>query len=390
MSPINIIIVGAGLIGPRHAQSVLANPSTHLVGLIDPLPSAASIAQSLGTSYYPTIEACLQATRTTASSTPHAAIICTPNHTHVAVAQQLLSENLHILLEKPVSHDLPSGASLLRFSQQPSTSHLKILAGHHRRFNPYITTTKSIIDSGSLGTIIAINGLWTLFKPASYFEGSGSWRSSPSSGGVCAINLVHDIDCLQYLFGPIVRLHAEKTLPQRPTPPHSADEGAALTLRFGSGVVGTFLVCDATPAPWSFEAGTGENPSIPRTGGPGGDFYRILGSRASLSVPDMTRWSYDGRAKSWTEELVAEKVRVEGEEKRPFDLQLSHFVDVIGGRAQPRCSLVEGLRALVVVQAARRALETGETVDVGELEGELDSRCKYAVSDSRMNVVSLG
>ncbi|KAH8426027.1 Gfo/Idh/MocA family protein [Aspergillus melleus] len=362
MPQLNIIIVGAGLIGPRHAQSVLNNPSTHLVGLIDPVPSASSVAQSLGTSYYPTIEACLQATSTTPASAPNAAIICTPNHTHVDVARQLLEQNIHILLEKPVSHDLASGASLLRFARQPGTSHLKILAGHHRRFNPYIAATKAIIDSGSLGQIIAVNGLWTLFKPDDYFADGGAWRRDVSTGGVLAINLVHDIDCLHYLFGPVVRIHAEKTPPQRANPPHTADEGAALTLRFANGVVGTFLVCDATPSPHSFEAGTGENPTIPRVGG---DFYRIFGSEASLSVPDMARWSYDGRAsKSWNEELVAKKLDVADEETKPFDLQLQHFVDVVERGVEPRCSLEEGLRALVVVQAAKRALETGETVDV--------------------------
>lgn len=375
MSQLNIIVVGAGLIGPRHAQSVLANPSTHLVGLIDPLPSAATVAQSLGTIYYPTIEACLQATSTNPSSAPHAAIICTPNHTHVAVARQLLQHNIHILLEKPVSHDLPSGISLLRFAQQPATAHLKILAGHHRRFNPFIARTKTILDSGSLGNIIAVNGLWTTFKPDSYFAGGTNWRSS-STGGVLSINFIHDIDCLQYLFGAVTRIHAEATPPQRSksSSAHTADEGAALTLRFRTGVVGTFLICDATPSPHTFESGTGENPLIPQT--QGGDFYRIFGSEASLSVPDLTRWSYDGAGeKSWMEELRPQRLGKDGdglgmEGKAPFDLQLEHFVDVVRLGVEPRCSLEEGLRAVLVVRAAKRALETGETVEVGDLDLE--------------------
>jgi hypothetical protein len=44
------------------------------------------------------------------------------------------------------------------------------------------------------------------------------------------------------------------------------------------------------PSPYSFEAGTGENPIVPKQGE---DFYRIFGSNATLSVPDMTRWSYE-------------------------------------------------------------------------------------------------
>ncbi|EAW07692.1 Gfo/Idh/MocA family protein [Aspergillus clavatus NRRL 1] len=357
---LRVIVVGAGLIGPRHAQSVISNPSTELVALIDPAPSAATVAAQLQTTHFPSIASMLEAI-----PKPDAAIVCTPNHTHVPVTQELLASGIHVLVEKPVSESIESGHALLAFAKRPEHAHLKLLVGHHRRFNPYVLKTKQILDSGALGTPIAINGLWTLFKPDSYFAAPGDWRRARASGGVIPINLVHDIDLLHHLFGPIERIHAEKTRPQRPRPPHEAEEGAALTLRFASGVVGSFLVCDATPSPHNFETGTGENPLIPPTpGGAGADFYRIFGSQASLSVPDMTRWSYDGRAeKSWNQPLVAEKFEVEVGAK-PFDLQLAHFVDVIRGKAEPSCSGEDGLRALIVCQAARKALETGETVDL--------------------------
>ncbi|GMG05649.1 unnamed protein product [Aspergillus oryzae] len=361
---LRVVVVGAGLIGPRHAKSVISNPDTELVALIDPLPNAARVAQELQTSYYPTVEAMLQAI-----PKPDAAIVCTPNHTHVPVSRQLLASGIHVLVEKPVSDSIENGLTLLQFGQRSENAHLKLLVGHHRRFNPYVLKTKQILDAGSLGQVIAINGLWTLFKPEEYFAPPGDWRRARSSGGVVPINLVHDIDIMHHLFGPIVRVHAEKTLSQRPNPPHETEEGAALTLRFASGVVGTFLVCDATPSPHNFEAGTGENPLIPKCSS-GADFYRIFGSDASLSVPDMTRWSYDGRPdKSWNQPLTVEKFDVE--EATPFDLQLAHFVDVIQGKAEPSCSGEEGLRALLVCQAVRKALETGETIELDQtiLEG---------------------
>ncbi|PLB35439.1 Gfo/Idh/MocA family protein [Aspergillus candidus] len=356
---LKFIIVGAGLIGPRHAQSILSNPSTDLVALIDPLPSAATTAQKLGTSYYPTIEATLQAI-----PKPDAAIVCTPNHTHVAITKQLLLADIHVLVEKPLGDNIASARELLTLLHQPQHSHLKLLVGHHRRFNPYVLKTKEILTSetNSLGHIIAINGLWTLLKPPSYFSAPTAWRaSSTTGGGVIPINLIHDIDILHYLLGPITRVHAEQTPPQRTNP---ADEGAAITLRFASGAVGTFLVCDATPSPHNFEAGTGENPLIPRVEGGGADFYRIFGSRASLSVPDMTRWSYDGCGEGgWGERLGVERFEVE-EGRRPFDEQVRHFVDVILGRAEVGCSGEEGLRALLVCGAVRESLDTGVPVDV--------------------------
>ncbi|RAL14108.1 Gfo/Idh/MocA family protein [Aspergillus homomorphus CBS 101889] len=358
--PLNIIIVGAGLIGPRHAQTVQANAATHLLALIDPSPNAAQTASTLQTAYFPSVAALLAS-----PSTPHpdAAIVCTPNHTHIPIAEELLARGIHVLLEKPISDD-PATARALLSKLTPSSP--KLLIGHHRRFNPYIAATKQLLSANALGPLIALNGLWTLYKPDTYFAPPGDWRrSTATGGGVLAINLIHDIDLLHYLFGPITRVFGERTRATRPAPPHDAEEGAAVTLRFASGVVGTFLVCDATPAPWSFEAGTGENPLIPRVDGPGGEgFYRIFGERGSLSVPDMRRWSYEGRAqRSWNEELVVERVEVDTG-KTPFALQLEHFVDVVGGRAEPVCSGEEGLRALVVVEAIAKALRTGQVVDI--------------------------
>ncbi|RMJ23827.1 quinate utilization oxidoreductase QutH [Aspergillus sp. HF37] len=374
--PLNIIIIGSGLIGPRHAQSVVAHPSTTLLALIDPSPSASTTAAALQTAYFPSLRSLL------ASSLPKpsAAIICTPNHTHVPIATDLLAQGIHVLLEKPVSNTIASGKSLLRTLNEPGNARTKLLVGHHRRFNPFVQRTKQLLDARSLGRVLAVCGTWAAFKPDAYFAAEGSqWRRSrDAGGGVVPINLVHDVDVLHYLFGPIVRVHAEGTMTQRGRKPneeageegeageypHDAEEGAAVTLRFASGVVGTFLVCDAAPSPFNFEAGTGENPLVPRCeDAAAAGFYRILGTQASLSVPDMTRWSYDGcEEKSWAVPLQSERFEVEP--ATPFDLQLAHFVDVVERDVAPSCSAEDGLRALVVCQGVKEALETGRTVDL--------------------------
>ncbi|KAL1983813.1 hypothetical protein VTN96DRAFT_9899 [Rasamsonia emersonii] len=367
---IKVAIIGGGLIAPRHAQAVISNPSTELIALVEPSSTGPETAARFNTRHYYSVSALLADEQ----HKPDAAIVCTPNHTHVAVSQELLAAGVHVLVEKPISNDIDSGRTLVQYAQQLENKkgHVKLLVGHHRRFNPYLVKTKQIVDSGSLGRIIAINGLWTIFKPPEYFDPPTEWRRSKESGGVILINLVHDIDLLHYLFGPIVRIHAERVAKQR-QPPHDADEGAALTLRFVSGVVGTFLVCDATPSPYNFETGTGENlaiPKIPTNGpdhnpsSPSASFYHIFGSDASLSVPNMTRWSYDGRqSKSWTQPLTVEKFDVD-DSATPYDLQLAHFVDVIRGNAEPSCSGVAGLQALIVCDAIRKALESGETVNI--------------------------
>ena len=208
----------------------------------------------------------------------------------------------------------------------------------------------------SLGRLIAVNGLWTIYKPPQYFDPPTEWRRLDSAGPVF-INLIHEVDILHHLFGPINRVHAEKTLSQRG---HTVEEGAAIIFKFANGMVGTFLLSDAVVSPHNFEAGTGENPTIPKVGQ---DFYRIFGSEGSLSVPDLTQWTYEREKKSWTERLQSKTFEVP-EMKAPFELQIEHFIQVIRGEEAPSCSGVEGLRAVIVCEAVKRSMRTNQPVDI--------------------------
>jgi predicted dehydrogenase len=207
----------------------------------------------------------------------------------------------------------------------------------------------------SIGRIIAINGLWTLYKPPEYFDPPTEWRRLDTAGPIF-INLIHEIDILHYLLGPIVRVYAERTVSQRG---FDAEEGAAITLRFASGVVGTFLLSDAVVSPHNFESGTGENPMIPHTGQ---DFYRIFGVDGSLSVPDMARWAY-GSKRSWTERLDQQSFEV-AETKVPLELQMEHFVRVIRGTEEPSCSGTEGLLAVMVCDAIKRSMREQRPIEI--------------------------
>ncbi len=344
--PLTLAIVGAGLIGPRHARTVAGNQDTELIAVVDPSPSGRQLAETLDVAYYDSVSALVR------SQKPDGAIICTPNHTHVAVAKELASAGVHVLIEKPVSADLESGKDLLQHLKSTS---VKVLVGHHRRFNPYMVAAKRILSGDELGDIIAVNGIWATYKPAEYFAPPSDWRRAKSAG-VILINLIHEVDLLQFLFGPIERVYAERTKPQRG---FEAEEGAAMTIRFNSGVVGTFVCSDSTPSPHNFESGTGENPLIPKAGR---DFYRVLGTEGTLSVPDMTVSSYKDSSKSWHKPLSREQFPVQ--DGVPFELQLAHFVRVMRDEEASMCTVSDGLSALAVCTAISESLESGQPVTI--------------------------
>lgn len=350
---VKVAIIGFGAIGQRHAKSAVACPDITLLCLVDPAPNAQVGAAVYNVPLYPSVQEML------ALESPDAAIICAPNRQHVIIGQELLRAGINVLVEKPVSTTIVGGKDLIETARRCGK---QLLVGHHRRFNPFVTAAKNALTDGVVGRPIAVCGIWATFKPDSYFKKPFEWRAEIGSGGVILINLVHEVDTLQYLLGPIVRVHAEQTISQRmPTGNvKSAEEGAAILLRFSSGVVGTFILSDATPSQHNFESATGENPIIPKAGR---DIYRIFGTDGTLSVGDMTVQKYGTNVeKSWTNQLEGHFLST-GKDI-PFDEQANHFARVVKGQEKPRCSGEDGLRAVIVCDAVKRAIAEGGPVDI--------------------------
>lgn len=302
---------------------------------------------------------------------PNAAIVCTPPKTHVRVASELIATGIHVFVEKRISDEIECARDLIKFAQKNSVN---LLIGPHHSLNPYIVAAKEAIDAGIIGEVVAISGLWTTYKPDSYFDGDPalSWRKSRmSGGGVVLNNFVHEADCMQYLFGRIVRMNAEETISQRShgQGPDGAEEGVALTMRFASGVVGTYVMSDAVASPHNFEMGTGENPAISQvrlSNDDEIDFYRVFGTRRSLSIPGMTFSNYDANAEpSWCDTIKRRKLEIDSERRVPFERQLDHFVRVVRGLESPNCDGRAGLEAaLQMCQAIQEALRGSGTINM--------------------------
>lgn len=373
---VRIAVAGfSGRIGVRHTQYVLDHAEAQLAALVDPGPTAASTAARLApnTPFFASVSDMLEQM---GHGRPDAAIVAVPNHLHVRVAKEFVSAGISILVEKPLCDNEEDGRALLDLVKAKG---VKLLVGHHKRFNHYVMAVAETLRSRALGDITAVSALWTGYKPDSYYE--VPWRRSKSSGGGPVLNnLVHDVDLLHHFFGPIVKVHAEKAITRRrhddkqPGQPDQAEEGLALTLRFASGIVGTFTVSDTVASPMNFENSTGDDPGCPQTWFDEPtkqevDCYRIFGTEASLSFPDMTKWYFGDRQKSWESVLIKEKLPVVDDGRWPFERRLDHFVAVARGEVEPNCSGEDGLRAVLVCDAIRNAVdsETG-TVFVRQID----------------------
>ncbi len=141
----NIIVVGLGSIGYRHAR-LLRKRSELEVALCDSnMATLERAQQNLGiSSIYTTFEAALDAQ-------PNMMVIATPHNLHVPQAIQALEAGIHVLCEKPISDSLESAYQLEAIANRSD----KTLAfGFHLHFHPSLQRIKQLIDEGHLGQIL--------------------------------------------------------------------------------------------------------------------------------------------------------------------------------------------------------------------------------------------
>lgn len=341
-APVRLAVVGAGLIGKRHVGHVLARPEAELAAIVDPAPAAKDLAGEKRVAWFPSFAAMLAA-----GARPEGAIVATPNRLHVANGLECVAAGVPVLVEKPLADDVAGAARLVEAAEAAG---VPLLTGHHRRHNPLMRQAKEAIESGRLGTVVAVHGVCWLRKPDDYFD--VRWRREKGAGPVF-LNLVHDVDNLRYLCGDVVAVQAQETNALRG---NAVEDAAAILLRFASGVLGTLTVSDAVVAPWSWELTSGENPAYSRTAE---SCCQIGGTLGSLTVPRLDLWRHPAEP-GWWEPIERERLPVAAED--PLGLQVRQFCRVIRGTEPPLVPGREGLATLKVVAAVKEAAATGRTV----------------------------
>ena len=143
-----IAVIGAGAIGRMHIGHMAQRTDMTLAAVVEPTPAGRLWAGSLAVPVFADHLAMLEAVR------PDAAIVATPNATHVDVAIDCLRHGAAALVEKPVADTLDEARRLLAAEQEYG---LPVLVGHHRRHNPILRRARDIVASGRLGTVLSLS-----------------------------------------------------------------------------------------------------------------------------------------------------------------------------------------------------------------------------------------
>lgn len=112
--------------------------------------------------------------------------ICTPPHTHVAVAEQILGESVPVLIEKPAAPSTEAVARLMEIADETDTLASVV---HNRLFRPYVQEALASVGRGDIGDVVAVTMMFAQPQDLTETE-RGEWVFD-LPGGEIGEGIVH-------------------------------------------------------------------------------------------------------------------------------------------------------------------------------------------------------
>lgn len=177
---LNVAVIGYGYWGPNLARNVLGIDGLHLAAIVDTRSDARERANRNcpGTSCYSSVDELF------ANESLDVVLIATPADSHFEIAMRCLTENCHVLVEKPLTTRIDQAEHLVSFAKDRG---LQLMVDHTFLYSPAINYVKNMIDVSELGDLIYFDSTRSnlgIFQP----DVSVLWDLA-----------VHDVSILLYL-----------------------------------------------------------------------------------------------------------------------------------------------------------------------------------------------
>jgi len=173
-----------------------------------------------------------------------AVFLATPHSLHVAQVEAVTRAGKPVWCEKPLALTRAEAERAVAACRKAG---VPLGSGNNKRCFASMRELKRVVDTGTLGDILHIEGHFS--NEHSTRVVGGGWRDDPNEspgGGLTGAGL-HVLDALINLGGPIRSVDAK--LFERKPPPDPRDVLTAL-VEFASGATGTFATVRAAPSFW--------------------------------------------------------------------------------------------------------------------------------------------
>lgn len=260
-------------------------------------------------------------------SDPTLAVIATPTSLHACQAIACAQAGCHLLIEKPIAH---TGDHLDELARTVQKHAVTAAVGCQFRFHPIIAHARGLVREGAIGAISSARAVWHEHLPSwhPWEDHRATYPSREEQGGGILRTLIHPIDYLMWIFGPIE--HAAAGLVRAPElGTNVPDDIAHLDLTFANG----------THADVELDWATTDHRHE----------LVIVGTRGELRI-DLIDNTLQGPAGP-VEGIMPERF----ERNDLFRSLAQDLLEAIDRNAEPRCALDDGIAALRHTLAARDA-----------------------------------
>jgi len=222
-------IVGAGGMGSTHARCWSRLPGARVLAVADPQThKARDLAGRVGQDA-PTVLA--SADEMLAHADVDVISVCVHTCLHRSVTEAALRAGKHVLCEKPMALTLADCDAMIAAAEAAGTV---FTVAQVVRWFPEYARAKTLVDAGAVGQPAAVR----VRRGGDFPRTDTDWYADvEKSGGIVFDLMVHDLDWLQWCFGPVSRVYARGLTERLGQGGLDHLDYALLTLRHASGVI---------------------------------------------------------------------------------------------------------------------------------------------------------
>jgi predicted dehydrogenase len=340
-----IALAGLGVRGGHWRDAMDKSLSAELVAVVETRPEVGADVP-----VYPSIGDALAAE-------PDAVIVATPPEAHLEVVEPCLAAGIPVLCEKPLSESFEEAQSMVATARRCETP---LLVGMNFRFVPSVQAMKELIASRAYGD--------PLFGEFTYIRNRDGRRKDLNDypltmdEPMLVDQSIHHLDLMRYVYGQeVVTVSALTWNP--PTSVYVGNSCVATLLQFEDGLVVSYLgtwTSGTNRFDFRWRTDLADGALIQRE--QFGDLF------AARRIPEL---GLEGRPFDTTCE-PPQPLGVGPSKPFVNDTEnlLSHFLEVVQGRATAGPTAADHVLTLNLVNSIHEAADTGTVVDVaGRAQG---------------------
>ncbi|MBD0331894.1 MAG: Gfo/Idh/MocA family oxidoreductase [Chitinophagaceae bacterium] len=226
---IKFAVAGCGHIGKRHAEMIVRNDESELVGIID-VKDKKSLGIQYDVPFYQSLDDFLNL-----NVQVDVINIASPNGYHAEQALKALEAKKHVVIEKPMALRRADAEKVI---YKALNVHRHVFTVMQNRYSPPSGWIKEMVDSGKLGQIymVQLNCYWN--RDDRYYKLDGWHGKKNLDGGTLFTQFSHFVDIMYWLFGDIENINAKFADHNHQTLTEFEDSGV-VTFDFVNGGMGS-------------------------------------------------------------------------------------------------------------------------------------------------------